>query len=46
MKQTDNSEEISKVPKIFGSWNNLYLLVIGNLVVLVVLFYILTLATR
>ncbi len=46
MERTDKSEDIDKVPEIFGSWKNLYLLVIGNLGVLVVLFYLITAATR
>lgn len=46
MDQTDKSEDIDKVPNVFGSWKNLYLLVIGNLVVLIVLFYLLTLLTQ
>jgi len=46
MDQTDKSEDIDKVPRVFGSWKNLYLLVIGNLVVLIVLFYLLTVVTQ
>ena len=46
METTDKSEEIDKVPEIFGSWKNLYLLVITNLGVLVILFYLITVATR
>lgn len=45
-KSDNKSEEIDQVPEIFGSWKNLYLLVIGNLGVLVVLFYLITIATR
>lgn len=39
-KQTD----VEPPPALFGSWKNLYLLVIGNLVFMIILFYLFTLA--
>lgn len=46
MENTEKSEETDKVPEVFGSWKNLYLLVIGNLGLLIILFYLLTIATQ
>lgn len=33
-------------PPILGSWRNLYLLVMGNLALMVIVFYLFTLAYR
>lgn len=35
-------DEETEKPPILGSWKNLYLLVLGNLVFLIILFYIIT----
>jgi len=35
-------EDQDRLPPILGSWKKLYLLVIGNLFVLILLFYLLT----
>lgn len=40
-KHEEKAEGADK-PPILGSWRNLYLLVIGNLVFLIVLFFLLT----
>ncbi len=42
----DKRPEMSDAPPLLGSWRNLYLLVLGVLVVLVVLFAVLTEAYR
>ena len=51
--RSENKEEIAadntdaaSPPPIFGSWRNLYLLVIGNLAFMVIMFYLFTLAYR
>ena len=38
----EKQQENEKLPPILGSWKKLYLLVIGNLFVLILLFYLLT----
>ncbi len=42
---TENIDSASP-PPILGSWRNLYLLVIGNLALVVIVFYLFTLAYR
>ena len=41
-EQNNLQSNQESAPPFFGSWKRLYLLVIANLVVLIVLFYILT----
>lgn len=36
-------QAIEPPPALFGSWKNLYLLVIGNLAFMIILFYLFTL---
>lgn len=38
--------ELDETPPLLGSWRNIYLVVLGNLALLVVLFWLLTRAYR
>lgn len=38
--------ELDETPPLLGSWRNIYLVVLGNLVVLIALFWLLTRAYR
>lgn len=42
----DNNGESESPPPILGSWRNLYLLVIGSLALMVMVFYLFTIAYR
>ena len=39
---SDSDHQLNTPPPVMGSWRNLYLLVIGNLLVMIGLFYMLT----
>lgn len=40
--QTDSKEYTEEKPPVLSSWKKLYAVVIGNLIVLVILFYLFT----
>jgi hypothetical protein len=42
----DKNVEPESPPPLLGSWRNLYLLVIGNLAFMVIVFYLFTIAYR
>lgn len=42
----NNNDASESPPPVLGSWRNLYLLVLGNLALMVVVFYLFTLAYR
>jgi hypothetical protein len=42
MQQENTNHPDSEKPPVLGKWRNLYLLVLGNLIFLIVLFYAIT----
>ncbi|MCC9167643.1 hypothetical protein [Pontibacter harenae] len=42
MKENIPEKQSPEKPPILGSWRNLYLLVLGNLAFLIILFYLIT----